>query len=93
MPHSAAHKWQNNTQKEVQAMPQDAYLALYAYQADINAHSENLLLQARRFGTPEQVTEAEEILKRHMKKGYLDSQLNNRCRDLRRALNSFVIHH
>lgn len=93
MPHSAAHKWRNATQKEVQSMPQDVFLAIYTHQENINAHSENLLLQAKRFGTPAQIAEAEEILKLHMKKGYLDSKLHNRCRDLSRALNSFAIHH
>lgn len=93
MPHSAVHKWRNATQKEVQSMPQDVFLAIYAYQEDINAHSENLLLQAKRFGTPDQIAEAEEILKLHMKIGYIDGKLKNRCRDMSRALNSFVIHH
>ena len=93
MPNAVVHKWRNATQNEVKAMPQDVFLAIYAYQEDINAHSENLILQAKRFGTPEQATEAEEILKLHMKKGYLDSNLYNRRRDLSRALNPFVIHH
>lgn len=93
MPQPAVHKWRNATQREVQSMPQDVFLAIYAHQEDINAHSENLLLQAKRFGTPEQVTKAEEILKLHMKKGYLDGKLHNRSRELSRTLNSFTIHH
>lgn len=76
----------NTPPDEVRAMPESSFQAIYARQEAINAHSENVLLQAKRFGTPQQVAEAEAILRQHERRGYLDPDLYGRREQLRLQL-------
>lgn len=87
---SSTQKWSTATQADVLAMPADVYLAVYAYQEELNAHSENVVLQAKRFGTPKQIAEAEDILRRHKQKGFLTPELHNCRRALSRQLNKLA---
>ena len=54
----------------------------YEKNEDKNAHSENVVLLAKHFGTKEDLAEAKEILAIHEKEGYLSSENGKKRQDL-----------
>lgn len=81
-------RWDNASTEEVRAMPQELYEDIYTLFEDRNAHTVNLVLQAKRFGTPREIKSAESIQSDHRRIGYLDTGLSGRARELRRQLDA-----
>ena len=54
----------------------------YSENEDENAHSENVVLLAEHFGTPEELKEAKAILKKHNSEGFLSTANGAKRRDL-----------
>lgn len=81
-------RWSTASVEDVRAMPQEQYESIYAYFEDRNAHTENLVLQAKRFGTPQEIETSKSIRALHQRNGYLDQELFDLARELRRQLNT-----
>ena len=79
----------NLSKEEVIALPLDGYLSRYVRQENINAHSENVVLQAKRYGNDEQIKEAITLLDEHLKTGYLTDDLHARRKLLNAELAPF----
>lgn len=81
-------RWSTASVEDVRAMPQEQYENIFDYFEDRNAHTENLVLQAKRFGTPDEIETAEIIRTAQRRAGGLDRELFDRARKLRRRLDA-----
>ena len=72
----------NLTKEEVRWLDFASYLNRYKHLESINYHAEYIVLQAKRYGTDEQIAVANELLAMQLKAGYLKDEINARRKAL-----------